>query len=848
MFLALCIAFLCGLAVGHVVPLVPLTCLPGLLLLAAVLTTLEHRGTLPITHGLLLFGGVLGGIAYWAIYAWASQAPLTAMLPQADPVRMAGIVSAPVRYGPHKAVIDVQVMELDQTGDMIATRGMVRLTWREPDQTLFWGDQIAVTVRLHEPAGFMNPGGLDYAAALRRHGIHAVATVHGPGAVTRLTSSHDAVWTLPGQLIDRWRNRIRQAALHSLTGDAAGLFLAMVIGEQGYLSQEIRDAFTASGTVHILSISGSHLGLLAALTFFSVKMLCRRLSASWLLHMTRWVTPTRLATLVSFPAVLVYTLLAGAEIATVRSLIMILVFLLAAWTGRTRHLLPALSLAAILIALHDPNAIFDISFQLSFCSVLAIALVAQHITVADEPPAYGPWTQALGRHAKTYGLITAGVTLATVPLTAYYFNQLTWMGIFSNVLIIPLAGFVIVPLGFISAVGTTLPTVSDLPFAAIHQLGVHLILGTVTLAAHVPGAVRHIAAPSLVSLALFYAILVWSLTVGTTRRLRFVSLCCLSLIIAYWVWPSRDMPDATTVRVSVLDVGQGDAILLELPDGQTVLIDGGASYDGLDIGRAVVAPFLWHRGITRLDHVIGTHPQLDHVGGLAWLVQHVDIGRYWSNGIVRDEPFYHNLRSALETRAIPETHASAGTVIVSSGDCALRVLHPAQSDVSPGAGDNGATLNNRSIVTHFSCPALSLLFAADVEAAALESLRTRYPGLTADLVKVPHHGARSSLDTSWIEQTKPRYAVISVGRRNSYRHPASDVLRAYTDAGSRILRTDRQGAILLTASTRSAHIQITTAQELTPRPIPPARLSFEAERRNLAMVWSGWLGQRDRAS
>ncbi|GIW53976.1 MAG: hypothetical protein KatS3mg082_0380 [Nitrospiraceae bacterium] len=223
----------------------------------------------------------------------------------------------------------------------------------------------------------------------------------------------------------------------------------MIVGEQGYLSPEARDTFMAAGVVHILSISGSHLGLISILCFWAVKRLCLVLPR----HMVACasplrVTPTRLAAAVTVAPVTFYTALAGAEVATVRSLVMILVFLAAVWLGRDKQLLSALALAALLILCHDPRALFDISFQLSYLSVLAIALVLSPAPDSQPDtarPEFQPmkWLER-GRESVR---ITGAVTLVTLPLVAYYFNQVAWVGLIANLIVVPLAGLALVPSG-----------------------------------------------------------------------------------------------------------------------------------------------------------------------------------------------------------------------------------------------------------------------------------------------------------------------------------------------------------------------------------------------------------------
>ena len=851
MLLSVTVAFLLGLMLGSYLPFLPSVILFTLTIAALFLTYLEHRGRLTTRHGLLVYISLLAGVLYWT--AVAHLATNSRLLDRAgsDSITIMGTIVESVRHAPGRVVIVLSVSRLAEGRDAEPVDGRLRLTWRKPDRTVEQGDWVELTARIRAPSGTVNPGGFDYAAYLERRRIDAVASVSGPGQLTVLHSATEWSWWTPWRVIDRWRERIRQAAVATLSGSAAGIYLGMIVGESGYLTPEVRDAFMATGTVHILSISGSHLGLIAFLSFFCIKGACRRLPTLWLLALSRRITPTRLAAMATIAPVTFYSLLAGAEVATVRSLVMILIFLLAVWLGNQQNLLLALASAALLILIHDPRALYDISFQLSYLSVLAIALVLRWRVSDDRNGLPGPGARSWGalKWLREYVWITGGVTLATIPLVAYYFNQIAWLGLLANLVVVPLAGFLFVPLGLGSAIWLLLAGGDSLPAGPLNQAVLDLMSGAVGLVARIPGAEWHAASPAIPAMAGFFALLYAAGRSGSATVLRWSCASAALLILVWWSWSPRGLPDGETLRVTFLDVGQGDASVIELPDGRTVLIDGGATYDTLDMGRAVVGPYLWDRSIRRLDHVIGTHPQLDHVGGLAWVIRTFEVGRYWDNGIERDEPFYQRLRAAMQERDLAASIAEEGQMIMSSGPCRLRILNPpamrhATADravgLSAGGMTSGSALNNMSVVTELNCGPHSFLFTADIEAAAQARLSHTGSSLGVRVLKVPHHGARSSLHTRWIRRVGADVAVISVGRHNPYGHPASDVLAAYK--GARLLRTDRHGAVWVTAKLSSPDMEIHTAQEHQPEPIHVGSSMLVSERRNLARLWNQWMG------
>jgi competence protein ComEC len=290
-------------------------------------------------------------------------------------------------------------------------------------------------------------------------------------------------------------------------------------------------------------------------------------------------------------------------------------------------------------------------------------------------------------------------------------------------------------------------------------------------------------------------------------------------------------------------VGQGDATILELPDGQTVLIDAGPAYRRLDMGRAVIGPYLWNQGIRRLDHVVATHPQWDHVGGLPWVLHTFEVGHYWSNGISRSERFFRQLQSAVKSAGLQEQTPAAETGIVSGGPCALTVLSPSRNQGTGGSYlsttvSSGKDLNNRSLVTRLECGEHSFLLTADAEQEAMDGLLRIPNGLSARVVKVPHHGARSSLHREWVKRLQAEAMVVSVGAHNRYGHPAPEVIDAYQQRGLALYRTDRDGAVRFTATLGSHDMTITTARQGVLLPVQAGPHMWMEEWANWARTWN----------
>jgi competence protein ComEC len=807
------LAFICGLALGSLIPYYPLSISILLVILAAGLGLLESRARIATMMATVSFGSVLCGILYWFV-AVEGHAKGAFQEPRPEVFQACtGRVIAPVQYAPGRMMVIVRC-ETENAGSPL----MVRLTWRAHEGRLLQGDRIAVRARLRAPSGSLNPGGFDYAAYLERQGIDAVATVNGLEAVEVLESGRASLRWRPWNQFDQWRDAIRLSALQSLTQPALGLFLGIVIGERGYLEPDVRDQFMITGTVHLLSISGSHLGLVAMLAFTTVKYGVLWLPGSWLLRISRRITPTRLAAVATIIPATGYACLAGAEVATVRSLVMVLVALVAKWLACEQRMFHALGAAAVAIVLHDPQAIYDISFQLSFLSVCAVAWRLSQPSIQEEdsrPPSRFAQAGLWGAEALA---MSALVTVTTVPLVALYFNQVSWLGLVTNLAAVPLMGGVLVPLGLVAAVGHLGTQGIELPFTAMIQWSMDRFVSVLSEVSQIPGSEWHVASPSLPGLLAFYACLATLWMRPDRRPTIWVARIGLVLLFCWWLWSPRFLLDGDRFRITFLDVSQGDSAVLELPGGEVVLIDGGGSYERFDMGRGVVAPYLWNRGIRTIDYVIATHPQLDHIGGLAYVLQHFGVRHFWGTGDVRQEPFYQRLQEALTNQELNEHVARQHQDVLTLGECTFEVLNPPDTtgfqQEREGRRREGHSLNNRSIVTALTCGPHKVLFTADVEQDALIRLSHEEESAGADLVKVPHHGAGSSLQPDWLDRVKPAYAVISVGRHNAYGHPSSGVLEAYGDRGIATYRTDQDGGIWVTGrtSTRGLTIHRTTDQ------------------------------------
>src|SRR3989441_9298901 len=393
------------------------------------------------------------------------------------------------------------------------------------------------------------------------------------------------------------------------------------------------------------------------------------------------------------------------------------------------------------------------------------------------------------------------------PPRSTLFPYTTLFRSLSNLLVVPLVGFIVLPVGLLVCLATLLSGAGGgLVGAAVVRPLLEVFVWIVQTFAAVPGAELRVASPPLWQMAGFFLLLGAALLWWRRGAGRLAGVLAGGMLLL-WVWLPRDLPAAGSFRVTFLDVGQGDAALVETADGRAMLIDGGSATDAYDAGRMVIAPVLWDRGIRRLDVVVATHPQLDHVGGLAFVLRKFEVGQLWTNGVAREAVFLHRLERIVTERHVPVRAVTAADGSLALGSCQAHVLNPDASEGPGAARAEGAGLNNQSIVLHLACGSSPVLFTGDIESEAESRLARLSEPLKAAVLKVPHHGAKGSVYEPFLSAVNPQLAVVSVGQANAYGHPSPAMVDTYSRLGIGLLGTDRHGAVSIIGA--PAGLQVT---------------------------------------
>ncbi len=783
-----------GVVVGPFLPFGPLLLLCVLFLFLgtaglALWTNRRILATILVLLGFLFFGSLrlLQSVHPQGRFhlSKVSDASLT------EKVELEGIIVSPPEIFPPgggwrregRVRFLLQVQEINLEGVRYPATGGARLSIIAPVQEYEYGHRIRGYFRLRRPRGYWNPGAFNYPRYALTRGFYLEGWGWDRGEVQILDRA-GGFWILR-RVFDLRKTMLKQIRA-GFRGEEGGMLRAIVLGDRSGLSLETRNVFLNSGTYHILVISGLHLGFLAGALFFLAR--CLRL-------------PRAASSLLTVLGVVFYTLLTGGSPPIVRAALMVSLYLLALILGRERDLLNTVALAAFLLLLWNPLYLFDAGFQLTFVATGAILVVLNRFDFSRLP--------RLSRWVLASLVASTAATLGTAPLLALHFNRASVTGIVANLLIVPLGGcltaagmaysLLLLPLqGGISLLE------SGVSFLARGMMNVASFFAGLPLASirlYTPPVLMVLTCYTLFGLMVFPVVRRRGLALGVTSM----------LLIGQVAWKLFPI-ERRGIEVTFLDVGQGDAIFLELPGGRTMLVDGGGSVDDrFDIGERVVLPYLWHRWVRHLDVVVLSHSQPDHLNGLRAVLENIPVGEIWESGYPSASSTYDWLQAFVREEGIPLRRITRGQSIQLGTEVTVTALHPPRSFLNPRKGHRSAIVNNNSLVLHVDHPEVRLLLTGDIEREGEASLLDTTMVLQADLLKVPHHGSRGSSSMSFLQRVRPQWAVIQAGDRNPFGHPHPETLARYAVQGVQVFRTDRHGAI--TFAFRNGAVAIRTYRQ-----------------------------------
>jgi len=708
-------------------------------------------------------------------------------------ITLEGILDRPPQATQGRTQLMIRSEKVILANRTIPVEGELLLFVKENRIPFHLGDRLRFVCKLYSPHGFQNPGGFSYERYLAFERVHTIAFLSEERLCIKVGEGFKNPLLLK---IESWRNHIRDFLEKKAPPPCSGILEALVLGEQGDIPEEVKELFILTGTAHLLAISGDQFGIVAFLSFSLLIWILKRSEFLLLsISVRKWAAG------LTIPCIVLYTFIAGGGISVIRAMIMLITFLLSILFGRERNMLHTLALAAFLILLFSPPSLFDVSFQLSFLAVLSVLYLVPRILQGLKQElvplsSKTPLTTNIWNYLKISLLVTGVAILGTAPFVALHFNRVSPVGFVTNLFVIPWVGFLIVPLSLIASIFSFFFSPLANLLLNINGFIILILLKVLAFLASIPFASFFISTPTTFEMILFYLILLSVVHLKKRKSIRYLFMgLCVAFILDLTFWNIKGLFQEN-LTLTFIDVGQGDSILIEFPKGKRMLIDGGGLYeDRFDIGKNVIAPFLWKKKIRRIDFLVLTHPDPDHLKGLNFIASHFSIGQFWDNGLRSDSEFYSRLEETLLRKKVDRFFLSEKTPQKIINGVQISFLNPPGKVESQRVGRNTSFFNNHSLVIKLLFKNIKVLLTGDIEMEVEYRLIREGYALRADILKIPHHGSASSSTPLFIEKVKPTYAILSVGERNIGRLPHPEVLKRYEHLGSTIYRTDRHGAI-----------------------------------------------------
>ena len=716
-----------------------------------------------------------------------------------------GVVRSAEVISPSGGVLVVNCRRLIKNNSYVSATGNIRLVV-PGDLGFQYGDFIRFHSTVKKIQSFHNPGSFDYERYLNRRDIYVSGFVANHAGIVLIRHNSGSSLYLR---LERFRLYLRDLIYRNAPSPQREIIEAMTLGNQKAIPPDVRENFAKTGTSHILSISGLHIGMVAAGGFLLIFFLMK-FSEQLMLRFNI----IKIATAASLVPVIIYALVAGMGTTVIRSTLMTLAILAALLTEKQRDPYNILFAAALIILIIAPESLFDISFQLSFGAVFAILYIVPKFS--DIPiglPPYTPhWLQTLCRRLYLFLLVSAAATVGTLPIIVFYFNRASTVTLIANLIAVPLLGMLaLIPaMGFIIVALFSPWTAGLLISAASFLTGISVTI--INWLASLSWSTYTFTKPNMAEMILFYFflfLLIETLIPFDKRNrkafsarhplfIRAMLIISLTLIIGDSVYLVLKDKYAPGLRITALDVGQGSATLIQFPHGVNMMIDGGGFHDSsFDMGKAVLAPFLYAQRIRRIDIVVLTHPHPDHLQGLIYIVRNFDVREVWCTNSTADDELYQTWTELIRDRKLDVKVLSAVSTPEQISGVHVQFLWPLPPTIDGQKEATYQDANDSSLVMKITHGTNRFLLTGDVSARVESLLMTAGRDLRSDLLFVPHHGSIHSNSGDFIRAASSRFAIISAGRSNVFRHPHPAVIDRYRHAGTEIFRTDRDGAIFI---------------------------------------------------
>lgn len=788
------LSFLCGILLHHFLPLSTITTsYVSFLFFIPALFCIQKPSTARSIFFLLLLVSSLGfsRMAHYQEQLFHEANIYSAITEETDVVLSGTLHSMPLFDGEKSTLLlKSNALQKQHETRFIKVTGLVTLKLYEKLPDIYSpGDELLIRCKLSHPYQFGNPGGFDYPAFLAAKNVSLVGRVLSTAHIHALQYDKNLFHQLR-YLPEQIRCDLRDFLDKRFDSEHAAIYRALLIGDRAGIHKNRLETFKASGVIHIFAISGIHLSLVASVLFLVFYWLLRR-STFLLLHFSC----RKLALLSTIPFLTAYALLAGAQTPVLRSLIMVIVFIVAFCVQRQRSPFTTLSFAALLILIDNPLSLFTVSFQLSFIAVASLILIFPRLQQLLHDPNDRNTLQTQ-LHKKIIPWIGAALlvstiaTLGTGPLLLYYFNRISTVGPLANLLLEPLLCLFSLPLGLIAIPFIYIsPPFAEFLFS-LGNAGITAALYLSDFFSNLSFSTLWLATPSIALILCYYLAILFCFSKYSQK----ITISLFLLVCVLFFFPPRSFLHhfSSKSELVFLDVGQGSATLLTLPQGKTILVDGGgASSKRFDVGESVIAPYLWHKGLTRLDAILISHPDADHFNGIPFLLKRFRPKVLWVNGDKDHDQNYLDLLNLARSLGVTIRKTENNDIVLESKVAKLQNIR------NPFQNDKNASSNDKSLILRFNHEAFTCLLPGDISTRVEREFLHNGVMLEADMLLAPHHGSKTSSSIPFLKTVNPQQIIVSAGRFRPEHFPSPQLRNYCTTHSIPLFNTAVSGAIHL---------------------------------------------------
>lgn len=631
---------------------------------------------------------------------------------------------------------------------------LINIKMSQDIPSIKYGDSLYIEGEFKQPEEARNYKGYNYKQYLKTKKI--IGTVELEKAKILKSSN--------GSFIHNIQKYIKDTINGTLTDEEGNLLLAILLGDKDKLSEDIQESFKTSNLSHMLAVSGAHVSyIILELTYVLQNSIIGKKNGK----------------IVCIIFLLVFMAITNFTPSVTRACIMAVLTLFSGIIYRKSDVYTNISVAALITLIFNPYSLLDLGFQLSYGGTIGIIIFIKRIQEKKS-------NSKVINYIKQMALVSIYANIIIIPIMMYHFNTVSFTFIISNIMASPILGIIVIT-GFLFIIASiTVKPLTRLIAIFIKPI-LSILIKISQICSKLPFSNILVVTPYMFNVISYYAIILYCIKSKKNNKCKII-ICLLIVLILInfiiYIFPQK-------LRIFFIDVGQGDSTLIITPDIKTVLVDGGGS-DSFDVGEKVLLPYLLDRRILKVDYVLISHFDTDHCGGILTIMEKVKVKNIIISEQAEHSENYERFKKLMIHKKIRLIEVKKGDKIKIGRYSEFKILFPTSRLLSENP------LNNNSIVAQFNYNNFKMLFTGDIEKLAEQQiLKTEKAEIRADILKVAHHGSKTSSIPEFIKAVRPKIALIGVGKNNTFGHPNQQTIKNLENIKCRIYRTDLQGEIII---------------------------------------------------